>query len=353
MDHPTGNRGYELELLVNCDQQQILTRDVDEQGFRGAPKFYPKSNKDISGPRYVMLEIDEHEGCDRALIRCSELFRAIFGRSAPLARFAFDFGADGRNDHLYRYEQTRMREDGVYNFFRTKNVLRSEEKFVAAMIYLPSTRRALTQLSQTARELVLRKKDVWPSMNAPMKGSRGWQVFGGPITGKFFDESMGQEPVEKKFFGITQLLGFDFAVDLPKFNIDYESQGLQSGKATSGGHKVPTSRTSNLPPILAAEASPGNKASHFEIDREFKEMFKGLKFGETTRNRHESEAGVRSGTRYSKDDRSVRRFSGLKGGVGDEDTGHYGMSPVSAYGTELGLQVKEDLGLVVETKERR
>ena len=29
------------------------------------------------------------------------------------------------------------------------------------------------------------------------------------------------------------------------------------------------------------------------------------------------------------------------------------LSPVSAYGTELGLQVKEDLGLVVETKERR
>ena len=29
------------------------------------------------------------------------------------------------------------------------------------------------------------------------------------------------------------------------------------------------------------------------------------------------------------------------------------VSPVSAYGTELGLQVKEDLGLVVETKERR
>lgn len=324
MNRPMGNRQQTPIINVDCSQQAIWYRKVRGDNEGSSIRFVADRRGGLNEPPYVIMPMQLYQGCTWAAIRCSELFRAFFGANVPLGRYAFDFTPEGGNPYLFDSSRTGIDREGVFHFRHTGTMTAEEAAFVAKMVFMEPTRRALCQLSASARVAAVQGTDIWPTMLAPMDEMQPWKVFGSARSGLFQDKSGRQE--RRQFFAITQLLATEFEFEGPPMAIESpEAKKREGGPSTSSGprHTIRTARTSDLPPMLRSSVAPGNTAQKRRHLFEMDDMFPGLRFGKITNIKKTEEHSARQEPIWDQSEVQISQFSGLVGGSGDENVGRY------------------------------
>lgn len=316
--HPTGDINDKRELQVDGQQQSIVIRQNDP--LTDEPVFYPEA-AGKRGATYVKIAILGNPECDWAVIRCSELMRVYFGSIDPLARYAFDFGPDGRNDFLFLHENTRVLDDGRFQISRVSKVNDADAKHIAAMLFLKPTRKALLQLSGSARAAHLAGVEIWPKMSAPIDGPNKWTVFGRPKQGRFVDEA--GEGAEATIFGVTQLLNSHRNYDLPGINIEHPGREPYKNGEKRNDFKRPSSKPSQKTPQLSSDQSPGNRVRLDHLDETFRDINQGLNYGKVTKSRRITMQVAQSAPTDVERHKLIDTYSNLTGGTGDGDVGLY------------------------------